>query len=152
MDNETIAAIIAESGPQDEGILSVVALEDSEGQWLIRFENYDVIVDNIPELGKLFFSILIDGPTADKEADAFRAMLAQNGLWRETGGVRIALAGNNGAIEISIDIPAALATSAIVARTAAGLGNVAASWSLILRGAVVADEPDAVNNHAMIRV
>jgi hypothetical protein len=152
MNNESIAAIIAESGPLDDGILSVVGLEESEGQWLIRFENFDVIVDNLPEFGKLVFSILIDGPSEGNEVEVHRAMLAQNGLWRETGGVRIALAGNNGAIEISIDIPSALATSALVATTAVGLGNFAASWSLILRGSVEADLANVADNNTMIRV
>lgn len=151
MDNETIAAVIAESGPLDEGILGVVGIENAEGKWLIRFENYDIIVDNVPEHGKLVFSIIIDGPAAGTEADAYKAMLAQNGLWRETGGVRMALAGDNSAIEISIDIPAALVTANIVAATATGLGNFGAAWTQILGGQVDVNEPVASSDHTMIR-
>lgn len=151
MDNAKAIAIIEAAGPLDDGILSIVGIEDSEAQWVIRFETFDIIVDNIPEFGKLVFSIVIDGPPAETEAAAHRAMLAQNGLWRETGGARIALAGNDGAIEISIDIASDLATAAVVAKTAAGLGEFAAAWSLILRGEVKIDQPDAVDSHTMIR-
>jgi hypothetical protein len=88
-----LESLLAELGPADPSIASVRRL--AAGHYLVEYDD-GVGVELVaqPERGRLLLLAAVgELPAADQLARC-KAMLNFNALWRQTGGVRLALAGD----------------------------------------------------------
>ena len=87
---------MAEVGHLDDDIIECVRMED--GDYAVRFDEVDVFVEWDPGTARLVLSVEVGTPPASRAASICEALLAYNSLWRETGGLRLALTGREGAV------------------------------------------------------
>ena len=91
MDSEQLDRLMAEVGPLDDDIPECVRLEG--GDYAVRFDDVDVFVEWDAASARLVLSVEVATPPASRAASIYEALLAYNSLWRETGGLRLALTG-----------------------------------------------------------
>lgn len=136
MAQEKLDRLLAEAGPLDDGILEIIDIVGRPTEWAVRFNALDVLVTHLPDVGLIGFSTVIDGPDDSISGPVFRALLAANALWPKNGGLRFALGSAANSIEVSILQPDHDITAADIARLCRTVAETAASWSLLLSGAV----------------
>src|SRR5262249_5950592 len=68
-------------------------LRSGETTWAIEYGEFEIELEYEPTLDRLMFSVAVGPVSSDKQVRAYETMLAYNLIWRETGGVRMALAG-----------------------------------------------------------
>jgi hypothetical protein len=134
---EQIDALLSEAGPLDDGIVGIARTADD--RWAIQFEDVDVEVEFSPETGRLLFATTIGTPPAARAPAIHEAMLSYTMLWRETGGVRMGLAGPGGEAVQMVDFPVAELRPDVVATVAVNL----AARTLIWRGFLNDDSASA---------
>ena len=92
--------VLAEVGPLDDAILEVVGTDPDT--WLVRFETVDVELEYDGPGGRLVFTVAIGTPSEANRLRIYEALLLYNVIWRDTGGLRMALSGPGaGALQIA---------------------------------------------------
>lgn len=130
MKSEELDRLIAEVGPLDEAILSCV--RTPEGVHALRFEDLDLLVENDEARDCLVLSSEIGAPAASRAAAVYETMLAYNLLWRETGGLRIALTSRGGSLVQLVDIASGQADARMIATVAVNLADRTRVWRAYL--------------------
>lgn len=143
MRNEDLNPIIGAAGGLDDHILEIIAIEDAPALWAVRFEHLDILVTNLPEEELIGFSAIIDVPETVDRLSLYTAMLAANGLWRTSGGLRFALRPDNGGVELSMILAAVDLTPRLIADCCVALAGHTASWALLLAGNLPAPDSAA---------
>lgn len=96
-DPEYISQQLGEVGPDTENLSVIV--QDDESTWTLAFENEAtvlVLVEWAEEPERLILSADIGTPPAGRVTQAHQAALSYNTLWRDTGGARIGMGGEEG--------------------------------------------------------
>jgi hypothetical protein len=112
-DIDTLMAATGPMLPEAEGIART-----GEAQWAVAWESGSVVIADLAEEGaRLVLSTLLGTPAREHRETILTTLLSYNALWRETGGVTLALAGAEGeAMQLC-----PLATAGLDAGTLAGL-------------------------------
>ena len=135
-DQERVARLMTEVGPLDDDIVEVA--QTSDDSWAIRFEDVDIEVERDPLGGRLVLSAEIAVPRREDRVTVYEALLSYSMLWRETGGLRMALAEPGGAAVQLVDVSIADLTPKLLATVAANL----AERTLVWRAFLASDQQD----------
>lgn len=100
---EKIQTLIQELGPVSPDIDAVVQTE--EPSWAIQYSDETiVIIEAAEEPQRIVLSSELGSPTDSLQLPIYETLLCYNLLWRETGGVKIGLAGPKGALILSCEL------------------------------------------------
>lgn len=100
---EQIQQLIQELGPNMQDIDAIVQTE--EPSWAIQFSDETiVIIEAAEDPARMVFSAELGSANDNNQHAVYEALLCYNLMWRDTGGVKIGLAGPQGALIISSEI------------------------------------------------
>ena len=100
---EKIQQLIQELGPHMQDIDAIVQTE--EPSWAIQFSDETIIIiEAAEEPARMVFSAELGNPSENSQRTIYEALLCYNLMWRDTGGVKIGLAGPQGALIISTEL------------------------------------------------
>lgn len=96
-DPQYISQRLGEVGPETENLSVIV--QDDDSTWTLAFENEAtvlILVEWAEEPARLVLSADIGTPPQSRAAQVHKTALSYNTLWRDTGGARIGMAGEEG--------------------------------------------------------
>lgn len=100
---EKIQQLIQELGPNMQDIDAIVQTE--EPSWAIQFSDETIIIiEAAEEPARMVFSAELGNASENNQRVIYEALLCYNLMWRDTGGVKIGLAGPQGALIISTEL------------------------------------------------
>ena len=100
---EKVQQLIQEIGPSMQDIDAVVQTE--EPSWAIQFSDETIIIiEAIEGPERMVMSAEIGSADDAIQKPVYETMLCYNMMWRESGGVKIGLAGPKGALILSSDL------------------------------------------------
>ena len=100
---EKIQQLLQELGPNTPEIDAVVQTEDLS--WAVQFSDETIIiVEPVEDPGRMMLSAELGSASDTLQLPIYETLLCYNLLWRETGGVKIGLAGPKGSLIISTEI------------------------------------------------
>ena len=100
---EKIQQLIQELGPHMQDIDAIVQTE--EPSWAIQFSDETIlIIEAAEEPSRMVFSAELGNASENNQRAIYEALLCYNLMWRDTGGVKIGLAGPQGALIISTEL------------------------------------------------
>ena len=92
---ERMQAMMEEIGPAMAEIEAVIQSEDKN--WAIQFEDQSIIMLEWAERpDRIVLSSMLGIPSETMQLSVYEALLCYNLLWKDTGGVKMALAGPGG--------------------------------------------------------
>jgi hypothetical protein len=93
---EQIQQFLQELGP---------SMQTEEPSWAVQFSDETVvIVEAAEEPSRMVFSAELGSATDSLQLPIYETLLCYNLLWRETGGIKIGLAGPKGALILSSEL------------------------------------------------
>ncbi|MGI4847709.1 MAG: type III secretion system chaperone [Janthinobacterium lividum] len=100
---QSVQLIMQTLGPSTPEIDAIIQSEESS--WALQFADESVIVidwaDNPP---RLVLSATLGRPAEDARLAVYQALLSYNLLWKETGGLKTALAGKLGEVVLFLEL------------------------------------------------
>lgn len=100
---EKIQQLLQELGPSTPEIDAVAQTEDPS--WAIQFSDETVLlIEATEEPGRMVISADLGHTTESNQQLIYETLLCYNLLWRQTGGVKIGLAGPKGSLVISTEV------------------------------------------------
>ena len=100
---EKIQNLIQELGPASADIDAVV--QTDEPSWAIQYSDETiVIIEASEDPARMILSSELGSPNDSLQLPIYETLLCYNLLWRETGGVKIGLAGPKGALILSCEL------------------------------------------------
>lgn len=146
MSREHVHQLMTEIGPL-LGLDEVVEYAD-QALWIVVFNDGQVLeAEYDAPAGRLVLSMDLGVPAADAAADLHRLLLQYNYPWRQTGGVRMALAGDT--VVQMLELSDARLELQALARAFAGLHGNAVTWRALLAPAAGADDAASPDLHAL---
>ena len=125
---EKIQQLLQELGPDTPEIDAVIQTEDPS--WAIQFTDETVvIVEPAEEPGRMVFSAEMGNASDSLQLPIYETLLCYNLLWRETGGVKIGLAGPKGALIISTEVLVRGLLLSDLQQALLDFVNIARSWT-----------------------
>ena len=139
MDTAELDNLMTEAAALDEGILA--CLKTPDGAYALRFEDTDVLAEWDGTRDRLVLSTEIGKPAGQAATEVYETLLSYNLMWRETGGVRLALTGRGGNVLQLVDLAGTEVAAAKVAVVAANLAERTRIWQAYLESAEGDGEP-----------
>ncbi len=100
---EQIEQLIKEIGPAMPDIDAVV--QTDEPSWAIQFSDETIIViEPADDPSRMVISAELGVAAEAQQRSVYETLLCYNLMWRDSGGVKIGLAGPQGALIISVDV------------------------------------------------
>jgi hypothetical protein len=100
---EQIQQLIQELGPNMQDVDAIVQTE--EPSWAIQFSDETiVIIEAAEQPARMIFSADLGSASEDSQKSVYGALMCYNLMWRDTGGIKIGLAGPNGSLIISAEL------------------------------------------------
>lgn len=100
---DKIQTLIQELGPITPDIDAVVQTE--EPSWAIQYSDETIVIIEVAEEPeRIVISSELGSPNDSLQLPVYETLLCYNLLWRETGGVKIGLAGPKGALILSCEL------------------------------------------------
>ena len=100
---EQIEQLIKELGPAMPDIDAVVQTE--EPSWAIQFSDETIIIiEPADDPSRMVISAELGAAAEAQQRIVYETLLCYNLMWRDSGGVKIGLAGPQGALIISVDV------------------------------------------------
>lgn len=101
--NDIIQDLISQIGPVFPDIDAVIQTEDPS--WAIQFvDELIVMIEQLEHPDRMVFSSEIGTVADDQELPIYEALLCYNLLWKDTGGVKIGLAGPKGILIVTSEL------------------------------------------------
>ncbi len=101
--NDKIQDLISQIGPVFPDIDAVIQTEDPS--WAIQFvDELVVMIEQLEHPDRMVFSSEIGTVADDQELPIYEALLCYNLLWKDTGGVKIGLAGPKGILIVTSEL------------------------------------------------
>ncbi len=101
--NDKIQDLICQIGPVFPDIDAVIQTEDPS--WAIQFvDELVVMIEQLEHPDRMVFSSEIGTVADDQELPIYEALLCYNLLWKDTGGVKIGLAGPKGILIVTSEL------------------------------------------------
>ena len=124
---EKIQQLMQELGPNTPDIDAVVQTE--EPSWAIQFSDETVvIIESAEDPGRMVLSAELGSASDRLQLPIYETLLCYNLLWRDTGGVKIGLAGTKGELIISTEICLDGLLLASLQQGLADFANISRSW------------------------
>ncbi len=100
---EQIQQLVQEIGPNMPEIDAIVQTE--EPSWAIQFSDETILIlDAADDPARIVISAELGSVDDTKQGAVYETLLCYNMMWRTSGGVRVGLAGPQGALIISADV------------------------------------------------
>ena len=100
---EQIEHLIKEIGPAMPEVDAIVQTEDPS--WAIQFSDETIIIlEPADDPSRVVISTELGAAVEAQQRRVYETMLCYNLMWRDSGGVKIGLAGPQGALNISTDV------------------------------------------------
>jgi hypothetical protein len=100
---EQIENLVKELGPAMSDIDAIVQTEDPS--WAIQFSDETIIIlEPADDPSRIVISTELGAAAEAQQRTVYETMLCYNLMWRDSGGVKIGLAGPQGALIISTDV------------------------------------------------
>jgi hypothetical protein len=100
---EQIEHLVKELGPAMPEIDAIVQTEDPS--WAIQFSDETIIIlEPADDPSRIVISTELGAAAEAQQRTVYETMLCYNLMWRDSGGVKIGLAGPQGALIISTDV------------------------------------------------
>jgi hypothetical protein len=132
MDPERVGLIIEEAGPRDDAIAGI--MRSGETSWAVQYGDFEIECEYEPTLDRLMLQAAIGAVPKEKQARAYETMLAYNLIWRETGGVRMALAGPNLDAVQMVDLNGSELSTELLLRVLGNFAEKAEIWREFIAG------------------
>ncbi|MEJ0020548.1 MAG: type III secretion system chaperone [Acetobacteraceae bacterium] len=105
-DADPLGTLLRALGPASAGVEAVV--ERAPNRWAILLANGgELTAEHDPAAGAIGLMLPVAVPALSDRLRVYEAALLYNGLWRETAGLRLAMAGESGTITVGLELPAA---------------------------------------------
>ncbi len=125
---EQIQQLVQEIGPSMQEIDAVVQTEDPS--WAIQFSDETItILEPADDPSRIVISAELGMITEAQQRSVYETMLCYNMLWRDSGGVKIGLAGPQGALIISRDVCLDNLTLAALQQEIGSFLKITRSWT-----------------------
>lgn len=131
MEDSEFDRLMSDVGPLDDAILA--CLKTPDGAYAIRFEQVDVLVERDEDRDRIALSVEIGAPRPSNALEVYETLLSYNLLWRETGGVRMALTGRKGSVVQFVDLTGNEINPRSIATVAANLASLTEIWRAFLQ-------------------
>jgi hypothetical protein len=96
---DQIESIIEAIGPRDHEIEAVVQLP--EGDYVVHYDDIELTLDYDAESDRLMISADLGQAPFDKRLSVYTTMMNYSLLWRDTGGVRMALTADGTVVQMT---------------------------------------------------
>ena len=94
---EHVQGLMSEIGPILE-LRGIVEVVDGD-RWVLDLDGeHAIVVEYRPADDRLFFTAKVGIPAPEARSVCYELLLAYNAMWRETGGIRMAVNGEDGAV------------------------------------------------------
>jgi hypothetical protein len=149
-DIEKIAHAMSEVGPLEHGIFEILRLRDDF--WAVRFAQVEVEVELEPAARRLVLSAEIGPVGLERQTEVYETLLMYNLLWRETGGVRMALTEPDGGVIQSVDLHFSLIEAPLLAVVLHNLNERTLMWREFFAGGVAPDASPTYPDFPLMQV
>jgi hypothetical protein len=100
---EQITQLVKELGPAMPEIDAIVQTE--EPSWAIQFSDETIIIiEPADDPSRMVISAELGAAAEAQQRNVYETLLCYNLMWRDSGGVKVGLAGPQGALIISLDL------------------------------------------------
>jgi hypothetical protein len=100
---EQIAQLVKELGPAMSEIDAIVQTE--EPSWAVQFSDETIIIiEPADDPSRMVISAELGAAAEAQQRSVYETLLCYNLMWRDSGGVKVGLAGPQGALIISLDL------------------------------------------------
>jgi hypothetical protein len=124
---EQIAELVKQLGPAMPAIDAIVQTEDPS--WAIQFGDESIILlEPAEEPARIVISTELGSAAEAQQRAIYETMLCYNLMWRDSGGIKIGLAGPQGALIISTDVCIEGLTLQQLQQEIEGFLKIARSW------------------------
>ena len=125
---EQIAERVKQLGPAMPAIDAIVQTEDPS--WAIQFGDESIILlESAEEPARIVISTELGSAAEAQQRAIYETMLCYNLMWRDSGGIKIGLAGPQGALIISTDVCIEGLTLQQLQQEIEGFLKIARSWT-----------------------
>ena len=137
---EQIQQLVQEIGPSMQEIDAVVQTE--EPSWAIQFSDETIIIlEAADDPSRAVISAELGMITEAQQRNVYETMLCYNMMWRGSGGVKIGLAGPQGALIISRDVCLDNLTLAALQQEIGSFLKITRSWTQFIAQGEQAELP-----------
>lgn len=143
---ESVQALMKELGPQVNNVDAVV--QNGDSTWAVQFDDGAVVFlewDDQPS--RLVLSAELGKIAEARQLEVLRLLLSYNLLWRDTGGVKTALGGPEGAAMLLYECSADSLTLAVLQTVLENFCNSAQIWRRYIEQGPAEDGPPAFALH-----
>lgn len=124
---EKIQQLVQELGPATPEIDAVVQTEDPS--WAIQFSDETIIIiEPADDPSRMVISAELGAAAEGQQRIVYETLLCYNLLWRDSGGIKVGLAGPQGSLIISADVCLDGLTLGDLQEALKRFLNVARSW------------------------
>ena len=128
---ERVQVLMSEIGPILE-LRGILEMTDGD-RWVLDLDGeHAIVVEYRPADDRLFFTAEVGIPAPEARPVCYELLLAYNAMWRETGGVRMAVNGEDGAVLQIADITAGDIDSAALSAILENFIGKLVEWTDIL--------------------
>ncbi len=130
---ERMQIMMEEIGPSMPEIEAVIQSE--EKNWAIQFDDQAIVMLEWAEKpDRLVLSAMLGSPTERMQLSVYETLLCYNLLWKDTGGVKMALAGPGGELILLYELHAADLNVGDLQTVVANFRSIAEVWSVYVTG------------------
>ena len=131
--NDKIQDLISQIGPVFPDIDAVIQTEDPS--WAIQFvDELVVMIEHLEHPDRMVFSSEIGTVADDQELPVYEALLCYNLLWKDTGGVKMALSGPGGELVLLYELFVSDLSLNELQTVLANFVSIAQVWSVYVTG------------------
>ena len=137
---EQIEQLIKEIGPAMPDIDAVIQTEDPS--WAIQFSDETIIIiEPADDPSRMVISTELGAVAEAQQRIVYETLLCYNLMWRDSGGVKVGLAGPQGALIISVDVCVEGLTLMSLQKEIERFLKIARSWTQYVGKADSAETP-----------
>ena len=135
-----IGGLMGRLGPETPGVEAVVAT--GPGAWAVLMaDGREIRFELDTETGGLIAATGLGRPQPAERMKVYEAALLFNTLWRQSGGLRLAMAGEHGPMTLGLELPAAAMDLEGLQTVLAALAARGKSWAEFVGGTDAGPEP-----------
>lgn len=130
---ERIQIMMEEIGPSMPDIEAVIQSE--EKNWAIQFEDQSIVMlEWTDRPDRVVLSAMLGTPSEKMQLSVYETLLCYNLLWKDTGGVKMALAGPGGELILLYELHASELTLNELQTVLSNFTSIAQVWSVYVMG------------------
>lgn len=130
---ERMQIMMEEIGPSMSEIEAVIQSE--EKNWAIQFEDQSIVMlEWADQPDRVVLSAMLGAPSEKMQLSVYETLLCYNLLWRDTGGVKMALAGPGGELILLYELHASELNLNELQTVLSNFSRIAQIWSVYVMG------------------